>query len=160
MKNLKQDIVDQLMLSNEMQVSHLISNSFTVHKLLNNMAFQKPVTDFKIPKFLLGIKAVLNEVPKAQIMDKTIDLILLVLDQLDYEISREEAFVLYSLKDLGRFRMKDSKLFSDLESLYSTHPSYRLDKSDFKDVLKELKNVGLIELRRGAIMLSERLMIN
>lgn len=160
MVNLKEEIIEQLELKNETHVSHLITNSFTTHKLLNNMLLEKPRTEFKIPKFLLGIKPIVNEIPKRDIMDKTVQLIVLVLEKIGIELSPEEAFVLYQLKDLGKFRLKDSKLFQDLEKEYSTHSAFRVEKSEFKQILIELKNVGLIELRKGSIMLSERVMID
>lgn len=159
MSTLKEQIIERLEIKNEVGLSHLLTNCMVVHKMLNNMVLDNPVTEFKIPKFLQGIKPILNEVSKKEFMLNVVEIIKIVFDSFDYELSDEEIFILYSLRDLGRFKIKDSKLLSDLEKEYSQYPAYKVEKAEFKQILRELKNVGLIDLRRGAIMLSERVML-
>ena len=82
-----------------------------------------------------------------------------IFDEFDINVSPEEAFIIFNLKDLGKFRTKDKKLLNDLKGFWGTHKEYALEDSDFNETLRELKNVGLIDFRRGAITLPENLVI-
>jgi hypothetical protein len=156
---LKEEILEQLQLKNEVGLSQLLQNCMTLHRMLNNIPLDNPVTEFKIPKFLLGIKPILNEVPKRDFTTTAIRIIKIVFDKFDYELSDKEILALYEIRGLGKFKKKDSVLLEELNKEYSGQADYTYEKYELRDILKELKNIGLIDFRRGAIMISDRVML-
>ena len=158
--NIKEKIIEQLEIKNTQALSVLLTESLTVHKMLNNRPLPSPATELKIGKFLKGIHLVFNDKAKQEKILSIITMIQIVFGEFDIELSQEEALVFYSLKDQGRFRVKDDKLYSQLCDEYGYIKDIQIDKSEFKDILKELKNVGLIDLRRGTVTLGERVMLH
>lgn len=119
--------------------------------MLNGMEIDNPVTEFKVQHFLRGLKPLVSEYKTKEAMDIIVSLIGIVLKQWGYEISKAECFVIYQLKDLGKFRIKDDKLFTQLQAEWSNFKEYTMDSEEYKQSLKDLKNIKFIDLRRGAI---------
>lgn len=160
MNNFKEEILEQIDIRNKNGLSILLGSSMKHHRTLNSMDLAEPALEFKLQNFLKGLKPILNEIPQSKISDVAVQILKVTFDVFDYELSKEECFVLYALRDLGKFRMKDSKLLIDLEKQWEEYPEYRVDKEELKYILKELKNIKIIEFRRGAIILSEFLMLH
>jgi len=153
----KEEILENIELANKDALSKLIDNNVTILRTLNQMPLPEPIAEFKVMKFLKEMEPVLNQVAAKQKPTIASDIIRLTLEQFGVSLDEKESFVLFQLRDLGRFRIKDDKLFKDLEKQWGQFPSYRVEKSEFKYVLYELKKVGLIEIRRGTITLSEQI---
>lgn len=149
--DLKQIILDQIEIKNTTALSQLLTQNLRTLRMLNGMEIENPVTEFKVQHFLRGLKPLVSEYKAKEGMDIIVSLIEIVLKQWGYEMSRPECFVIYQLKDLGKFRIKDDKLFTQLQSEWSQYKDYSMDSEEFKQSLKDLKNIKFIDLRRGAI---------
>jgi len=159
MVNYKQEILERIELGNETGLAHLIQNSMTVRRMLNGMTLIEPRVEFKLQTFFQGLKPILNEIPKKESTRKAIEIIQVTFDVFGFELSLEECAVLYELKELGKFRIKDDKLLADLETAWNDTPELRVGKAEFRQILKDLKNTKIIDLRRHAITLPDHLML-
>ncbi len=158
--NYKQLILEEIDIKNTSGLSILIDNSTTVLRMLNSMELDNPVLEFRVPKFLKGLKALLNEVPANKIPEVVVHILQTCFKHLGIELTDQECFVLYQLRDLGKFRLKDAKLLQDLEKQFGQFPQYKVDKTELKHVLYELKAIKLIDVRRGSITLTEQITIH
>lgn len=157
--NLKEKILECVELKNESALNQWLGQSLSVHRMLNNQPLEHPATELKIHKFLLGIDPVVNEVPKKNRLEVIAKLITLILSEFRVELSDSEAILFYSFKDLGRFRVKDSKHIEEGKSKGLFVGDYEEVVDDYKSFLIELKNVGLIQIRKGSITLCDRVML-
>lgn len=159
MSSMKQHILDKVAINNTTGLSQLLSQTMTTMRMLNNMPLPEPVVELKIHRFLKGLKPILSEVNNKQVGKQAVEIIQASFEAFGIELSPAECFVIFQLRDLGKFRIKDSKLYSDLEKEWGTHPELRIDKSQFKYTLYELKNIKVIDVRRGSVTLSEQIII-
>ena len=160
MIDIKSAVLEEVAIKNEVKLSHLLANSIKQIRMINNVMLGTPVLELKLQIFLKGIELVLSEVSKKEKMELILKIMVVTFSKIGFEISDKEAFVLYEIRDLGKFRLKDSKLFSDLEKSWNASPDYRVDKSEFKVIINELKNIKFIDTRRGSITLGESIIIN
>lgn len=160
MSNYQTDILERLDIKNKAALSHLLSQSLTTHRRLNSVDLAEPVSVFKMPAFLKGVNSLLTEVPKKMMPHKAVEILFTCFEIFGYDVSKQECFLLYNLRDLGKFRIKDQKLFTELEAQWGEFQEYRVEKSDFKVMLRELKNIKFIEMRRGAITLVEQVVLS
>ena len=149
--DLKQIILDKIELKNTTALSQLITQNFRTQRMLNSMDLDNPATELRFQHFLRGLRQLVSEYKIKEGMDVMITIIETTFDAWGYEISRQECFLLYHLKDLGKFRIKDDKYFSQMEEQWATFKDYKMEKDEFKQSLKDLKNIKFIDLRRGAI---------
>lgn len=159
MSNIKAEILDKIDLKKDKALSWLLDDCINTRTALNTMPGEEGVFEFKYQKFLKEYAASLNGVSKSDFNKTAVDILVTIFDEFDINVSPEEAFIIFNLKDLGKFRTKDKKLLNDLKGFWGTHKEYALEDSDFNETLRELKNVGLIDFRRGAITLPENLVI-
>ncbi len=159
MMNAKQEILEKLDIKNKAGLSQLLDNSTTIVRSLNQMTLPTPVMEFKISRFLKGLKPILNEVGHKEVGSVATQILKTTFAEFGLELSEQECFVLFQLRDLGKFRIKDSKLFSDLEKEWNINPEFKVEKAEFKYVLYELKSVKLIDIRRGSITLTEQIIV-
>ncbi len=160
MIDIKTAVLEEIELKQENKLSHLYTNSLKSLGMLNNMKLDTPVLEFKLQIFLKGLESVINEVPKKEKMNTIVKIMQITFEKLGYEVEPNEAYVLYQIRDLGRFRLKDDKLWKDLEKSWGEHPQFRFEKSDYKVILNGLKNIRFIDTRRGSITLGENIIID
>ena len=150
--DLKQNILDKVELKNTVGLSQLITRNIKTTSILNSIELDTPVTEIRIQHFLRGLKPLVSEFKQKQAMDAIVTVIETLFETWGYEFSRGECFLIYHLKDLGKFRLKDDKFFTQLEGEWKQHKDYVLDQSEFKQSLKDLKNLKFLEYRRGTII--------
>lgn len=110
---------------------------------------------FQITKFFKELPKSINGIKRSELYAKGADLLCLIFNTLDVETTKEECFVLFHLRELGKFRTKEDIVFKELKSEWEIHKEYVLDEPDFLEAVRELKNHGLIGHRRGTITLNE-----
>jgi hypothetical protein len=156
LSNAKLDIVEKVDIKNKSGLSQLLGSSIKYIRMLNSMELTEPVIEFRLVFFLKGIKPILNEVPNKDVGISAVNIIQTTFDIFGYSLSEEECFLLYALKDMGKFKVKDSKLFSDLENEWGGYPQFKMEKQEFKHALNELKNIKIIDVRRGAVVVVDQ----
>lgn len=87
------------------------------------------------------------------------DTLLAIAKALQFEMDPEEAFLLFSLRGLGKFRKKEADLKNDLKGLWKRFPEYTLDDQDFSRALKSLMRDKFIQYRKGSIHLNPSFVI-
>ena len=78
----------------------------------------------------------------------------IVAEQLGVELDKEECFILFHIRDIGKFRLKEAKLKSEMTILWREYKEYALCDQDFSYALKSLMKKKFIEYRRGSIQLN------
>lgn len=87
------------------------------------------------------------------------DTLLSIAQSLQFEMDPEEAFLLFSLRGLGKFRKKEAELLKDLKGLWKRFPEYELSDQDFSRALKSLMRDKFIQYRKGSIHLNPSFVI-
>lgn len=150
--DLKEKILEKIEIKNEMALSTLLNKNLTLQRNLNSMTLEKPVVEFKIQHFLRGLDSIVSEMKKQDAMEAKMLIIQTLFENWDYSLSLPECFVIYQLRDLGKFRLKDDKFMQQLTPLWQSFPDYELDKTELKQSLKDLKNLKVLDYRKGTII--------
>jgi len=114
---------------------------------------------FKLDTFFKDVHNLVNHVPKNKKLPLGIDTLKIVLEELSLDVDKEEVFILYHLRDLGNFKIRDSKLQTELKSLWGEYKEYAIEDKYFQRSLKHLMRIGLIEYRKGSLRLKKSLVI-
>ncbi len=114
---------------------------------------------FRITVFFDGIDKFANTLPKDKRFIFGVTTLEAILAQLGFKIEPEEAFVLYYLRELGKFKIKDSKLFEQLKTPWGQYKAYVLTEQDFSLTIRALRRMALIEYRRGSLNLKQNITI-
>ena len=114
---------------------------------------------FKIDTFFKGFSSFINEFGKDKKYEAGVHAIKTICYELAIDIDEEECFIFFHLRDLGKFRMKESKLHDELKSLWGNYPQYKLSDQDFSYALKSLMRKKFIEYRKGNLHLKTSMII-
>ncbi|MBK24661.1 MAG: hypothetical protein CME70_11755 [Halobacteriovorax sp.] len=114
---------------------------------------------FKTDVFFEGLNQALNETVKEEKLLTGVGLVEIVLDELGFEIEKEDAFIVYHLRDLGKFKITDKKLKEQLKGLWGQHKDYALDDQEFARTLKHLMRMGLLDFRKGNMTMKKSVII-
>jgi len=114
---------------------------------------------FKTDVFFEGLNQALNETVKEERLLTGVGLVEIVLDELGFEIEKEDAFIVYHLRDLGKFKITDKKLKEQLKGLWGQHKDYALDDQEFARTLKHLMRTGLLDFRKGNMTMKKSVII-
>jgi hypothetical protein len=159
MSNIKANILEKLELKNEKSLSWLLDECINRKTALNKVPGEEDTFEFRYQKFLKGMDTILNGQGKNNAPHVAVKILITVMEEFKIDISEEEAFIIYNLRDLGKFKEKDKKLFGNLKGQWGSLKAYALEETEFNETLRELKNVGLLELRKGAISLPQNVVV-
>lgn len=105
----------------------------------------------------------LNNFAASKGKDKTLKLgtetLMIITNALQFDLEESEAFLLFQLRQLGKFRKKESDLHNELKKLWKQYPEYEMEDRDFSRSLKNLMREKFIEYRRGNIKLTPAFII-
>ena len=114
---------------------------------------------FKIDAFFKGFAPFKNEFGKDRFYEAGVEAFSCIFDELGIDLSKEECFLLYHLRDAGKFRIKESEFLEEIKKLWRKYPAYELAPQDFSYGLKELMRTKLIDYRRGNLHLRNSVII-
>lgn len=114
---------------------------------------------FKWAKFLEGLPFFANSRGKEQAYKVGTETIMAVTNALQFELDEEEAFLLFHLRGLGKFRKRESDLLKELKKLWVDYPEYEMADRDFSRSLKNLMREKFINYRKGNITLNPSFVI-
>lgn len=114
---------------------------------------------FRISEFFKGFSSFQNEYGKDKKYLAGVEALMAICEELGVDIDKEECFIMYHLRDLGKFRMKETKLYDELKLVWQKHKEFELDKQDFSYALKSLMKKKFIEYRRGNLYLNPSVII-
>ncbi|MDB9787029.1 hypothetical protein OAB57_02900, partial [Bacteriovoracaceae bacterium] len=95
-----------------------------------------------------------NDLGKDRKYEMGVNLLEVILSELELKNDRTECFILFHLRDLGKFRIKEAKLHQELMSLWGQYKDYKLNNADFSHSLKNLMRTKVVIYRRGSISLN------
>ena len=114
---------------------------------------------FKVDTFFKEFAPFKNEFGKDKIYEAGVEAFNSIFEELGIDLSKEECFLLYHLRDAGKFRIKESVLLEEVKKLWQKYPDYTLGPQDFSYGLKELMRKKLIDYRRGNLYLKPSIII-
>lgn len=85
--------------------------------------------------------------------------LMIITNALQFELEESEAFLLFQLRQLGKFRKKESDLHNELKKLWKQYPEYEMENQEFSRSLKNLMREKFIEYRRGNIKINPAFII-
>lgn len=113
----------------------------------------------KIDVFFKGFDTFHNEFGKDKKYESGVEALSVMFEELGVEIEKTECFIIFHLKDLGKFRIKETKLHNELKSAWGQYKHYKLEDGDFSYALKSLMRKKLIYYRRGTIQLKPSILL-
>lgn len=115
---------------------------------------------FKLDAFFKGFSSFINEFGKDKKYEAGVEALSKICEELGIDMDKEECFILFHLRDLGKFRMKESKLLEELQTLWkSQYKEYAMIDQDFSHALKSLMRKKFIDYRRGNLHLNPTVII-
>lgn len=114
---------------------------------------------FKFGELLDGLTFFASSKGKEHTMKLGSETLLTITQALQFELDPEEAFLLFHLRGLGKFRKRETDLHNELKKLWKQFPEYEMDDRDFSRSLKGLMRDKFINYRRGNILLNPSFVI-
>jgi hypothetical protein len=114
---------------------------------------------FRVNELFKGFSSYINEFGKDKKYEAGVHALKTICDEIAVEIEKEECFILFHLRDLGKFRKKESDLFKELSDLWHNYPDYRMEKTDLTYALKNLMRMKFITYRRGNLYLNQNIIV-
>lgn len=129
-------------------------SSKSTYAMYNNMVF-------KLDEFFKGMPNFQNEFGKDKKYLAGVHVLRAITDELGFELDDEELFMIYHLRDLGKFRKREKDLHDELKKLWD-QPQYKefaLGDQDFSHALKNLMRAKFIDYRRGNLHIKPSLIV-
>lgn len=114
---------------------------------------------FKCAELFQGITQFANSKGKDQTLILGTETILKVTDALQFELDESEAFILYHIRNLGKFRKREAELLAELKNLWKQFPQFALEDREYSRALKSLMRDKFIQYRKGNIHLNPSFII-
>jgi len=114
---------------------------------------------FKFGPLLEGLDAFSKNKGKDQAQVIGTELLLIILEALQFEIDESECFLLFQLRKLGRFRKRESDFLAELKKLWKEYPQFELSDGDFSRALKSLMREKILLYRKGVIQINASFVI-
>ena len=118
-----------------------------------------PNVIFKTEVFFKGFPTFINEFGKDKKYVAGVHALMVILEELGIEIEKEECFILFHIRNAGKFKIKETKLLEELKSEWARHKEYKLENQDFSYALKNLMRIKLIDYRKGNLQLKPNILI-
>lgn len=140
----------KLLLEKSIQISRDSSND----ELLEN-----PNLMFKMDKYFKGFPLFINSKGKDKKYEAGVEGLMVIFEQLGIEITKEECFILFHIRELGKFKVREEKLFKELNELWPRYKEYKLESADFSYALKDLMRKKLIGYSRRLVTFQPTVLI-
>ncbi len=114
---------------------------------------------FKLGQLLEGLVYFANTKGKDKAPDLGAKTLLTITNALQFELDEGEAFLLYHLNTISKFRKKESELLAELKRLWIQFPEYAMEDREFSRALKSLMRDKFINYRKGNLQLNPTFVI-
>ena len=115
---------------------------------------------FRMDVFFKDIGTFINELGKDKKYETGATILFIIFEELGLNLDECECFILYHLRDLGKFRKKESTLLSELSSMWGQHKEYKLEGDDFSRAIRSLRDEKVINYRKGNLHLNPNVVIH
>lgn len=110
-------------------------------------------------EFLKGLTPLLQEFGKNNEYTEASKAFCLICEELGIDIEKEEAFILYHMRNLGKFRTREEDLYKEMIKKWQVYNDFKLDQVDFAHAMKGLMRLDLVHYRRRNISLNTQIII-
>lgn len=114
---------------------------------------------FKLDVLFQGFSPFINHFGKDKKYESGVEALSAICEVLELGIDRSECFIIFHIRELGKFRMKESTLLEELRPLWSKYKAYKLEGVDFSYSLKNLMKYKFIAYRKGNLHLNSTIML-
>lgn len=114
---------------------------------------------FRVNELFKGFSSYINEFGKDKKYEAGVHALMTICEELAVDIEKEECFILFHLRDLGKFRKKESELLNELTKVWHNYPDYKMEKNDLTYALKNLMRMKFISYRKGNLHLNPNIII-
>lgn len=115
---------------------------------------------FKFSDFFTGFRDFENELGKDKKYLSAVNALRAITDELGFDFEDKHLFVLYHLKDLGKFKIRESKLYKELLGIWSgVYKDFKLEENDLTYVLKDLMRAKFIDYRKSNIAMNKTILV-
>ena len=154
MKEMIDTISDKVKFQKKQQFSELLTKCIHVSYDLEKSTYAtNDNIVFKMDTFFQGFSSFQYEFGRDRNYEAGVEALSVIYEELGLKIDKEECFLLFHLRNLGKFRMKESTLHNELKVLWKQYKDYALDDQDFSYTLKSLMKNKLIDYRKGNLSL-------
>lgn len=163
MENLRAKIIEAALVGNLPKFERLIKSNIQVNtgdrvsRNINLEGYTTAQMEISLPALLKGLDECLNGVKKAVHLQSALQTINAIFGTLQYELDELDLMTLYTLRNNGKFRLRESDLMDKVAEEFMHFPKFKMNKDDFHDTLMTLKNDGFISLRRKNVLIEENL---
>ena len=114
---------------------------------------------FKMNVFFKGFSPFHNEIAKGKSYEAGVHALSVIFEELAVEVEKEECFILFHIRNLGKFRLREDKLLKELKDKWHEYKAYTIPDQEFTRALKNMMRTGLIDYRKGNLHLKPSLLI-
>lgn len=126
----------------------------------NDEILKNPNIIFKMDTFFKGFPLFINEMGKDKKYVAGVHALMTIFEQLGVEIEEQDCFILFHVRNLGKYRIREEKLYQELLDLWaSPYKKFKLESLDFSYALKDLMRKKLIGYRRCNITMLPNVLI-
>lgn len=115
---------------------------------------------FKLDILFKGFSPFINEFGKSKKYLAGVSALDVICDELGVEMDPSECFILFHLRDLGKFKIREAKLHLELKSLWGQYKEYRLDDGEFSYALKSMMRKKFINYRKGNLSVNPSVLLS
>tara|TARA_Y100000385_G_C12843423_1_gene529825 strand:+ start:114 stop:617 length:504 start_codon:yes stop_codon:yes gene_type:complete len=145
----KKDMFEKLLLK-ILAVAH--EDTKTTYSTHDNIVFRTSV-------LFAGFSPFHNELGKNKKYEAGVHALRVICDELLVEVEDSELFILFHIRELGKFRKKESDLLKELKSIWGQYSAYKIEDCDFSYALKNLMRLKFIEYRKGNLHLNKNIIV-
>lgn len=110
---------------------------------------------FRLDLFFKGFSAFINERGKDKKYEAGVEALYLICEELDINVDEKECFVLFHMRNLGKFKIRESKLYEELLREWQNYKHYKIDDDQFVHSLKNMMRKNLISYRKRNLQLNQ-----
>ena len=114
---------------------------------------------FKIDVFFSKFSPFVNFYGKNRKYLAGAEALYIICSELQIDVDEAECFLLFHIRNIGKFRKKESDLYDELMALWNEYPEFKMESRNFSRALKNLMRNKIIEYRKGNIHLNTSVML-
>ncbi|MCF8060626.1 MAG: hypothetical protein K9K67_15090 [Bacteriovoracaceae bacterium] len=114
---------------------------------------------FKLAEFFDGFTGFLNFYGKENKYQAGVEALSIICNELQIDIDEGECFLIFHIRNLGKFRKRESELLLELKNLWTQYPNYKMEDREFSKALKNLMRNKFINYRKGNLHLNPSVLL-
>jgi hypothetical protein len=114
---------------------------------------------FKVSDFFKSFPTFINEFGKDKKYRAGVHALSVIGEELGLDLDDSEYLILFHLRELGKFRKKESDLLKELKQVWPYYKDLKIEDEDFTHSLKNLMRAKFINYRKGNLTINSNIII-